>query len=85
MINTTLQKKIIATLGKHYSGKVIEYLNKQQVYNQKGEPFSSGSIRNIVNGRENLQVEKHIIDLVAITQRDNKKLKTKKSKIIKTR
>lgn len=85
MINTTLQKKIIATLGKHYSGKVIEYLNKQQVYNQKGEPFSSGSIRNIVNGRENLQVEKHIIDLVAIAQRDNKKLKTKKSKIIKTR
>ena len=85
MINTRLQKKIIATLGKHYSGKIIDYLTKQQVFNKNGEPFSSGSIRNIVNGRENLEVEKHIIDLVAITQRDNKRTAAKKTKIIKNR
>lgn len=85
MINAALKRKIIATLGKQYSGKIIEHLVKNNVFNQKGEPFSASSIQNIVGGRKNAIVESHILNLLAAEQKRLKLLKIKKSKIIKNK
>ncbi|WP_417350301.1 hypothetical protein [Flavobacterium alkalisoli] len=85
MINAALKKKIVTTLGKQYSGKIIEHLNKHGVYNQKGEPYSASSIQNIVGGRKNETVESHILNLLASEQKRLKLLKIKKSKIIKNK
>ena len=84
MITATLKKKIIATLGKHYSKKIIPYLVKKEVFNREGLPYKPSSIQNIVTGqRENDIVELHILNLLSETQLQQKKLKEKKSKILK--
>lgn len=65
MIDESLKQSIIATLGKHYSGNVIERLNEKEIFDSKGKSYSPGSIRNIVCGLlENKTVEAAIIDFV---------------------
>ena len=85
MITKALKKKIVTTLGKQYSGKIIEYLNKNGVYNQKGEPYSASSIQNIVGGRSNAIVESHILNLLTAEQKRLKLISIKKSKILKNK
>ena len=77
-----LQKEsVIATLGNHYSNKVIEWLNhEKEIFNENGMPFSKESIRQIVNGKQNnLKVEIAIAELVS----DTKKRIERKNKLLK--
>lgn len=88
MIKATLKNKIKKVLGAHYSSKIIAHLNSVEVFNSKGEPYTSKSIQAIVNAtneRENLTVESHILDLLAKTQRNNRTKNLKQSKILKTK
>ena len=88
MITITLRKKIKRVLGAQYSQPIIEYLNSKLCFNSDGNPYSKESIQALVraaNSRENLVVEGHILDLLAIKQRNGKKLKEKQSKVIKTK
>ena len=86
MINATLYNKIIATLGKQYSPKIIAHLNKKGITNENGEAFKPASIQKIVkHGRENLPIETEILKLIAMVQRQQKKLKQDKSKILKNK
>ena len=74
------KQSVIDTLGNHYSIKVIEWLTTKQIFNENGMPFSSVSIRQIVNGNQpNLEVEVAIAELVA---EQRKKIK-RKNKILK--
>jgi len=58
MIKPREKARIIKTLGKHYSKKIIAELNKQKIFNADGKEFSSESIRRIVCGlNENIDVE----------------------------
>jgi len=88
MIDQDLKDKINETLGKHYSAKIIEYLNEKAIYNSNDEPFSRESIRLLVNAhdkreqRENLKVENAIIELLEIKIEENKKLQ-KRKKLLK--
>ena len=78
MIKPSDKKIIIATIGNHYSGEIIEHLNKKKIYNTKGKPFSPDSIRAIVNGIDpNERVEKAIITYVV--QKKARKAKTQKA------
>jgi len=88
MINKKLKEKIIRVLGAHYTGPILQHLAEKEVLNSEGKPYSRQSIRNIVgavNDRENLVVEGHIIDLLALKQRKIKLQKEKTSKVLKTR
>lgn len=74
MFSKKEKQRIIATLGKHYSGKIIPVLTKKGILNDKGEPFSAPAIRLFVGGqRENNTVEVEILRLVAKTERKAKK------------
>lgn len=75
------KQSVIDTLGNHYSSKIIEWLTHTKgIFNEKGMPFSSTSIRQIVNGNQpNLEVEVAIAELVA---EQRKKIK-RKNKILK--
>lgn len=83
MITKTEKKLIVATLGKQYSGKVIEHLEKRKIYNSKGGSFSASGIRNIVSGIENLKVENEILKLVAKEKARIERDKKKRKNIVK--
>lgn len=66
-------------LGKHYSVKVAQHLNDENIVNSDGNAFSSGSIRKIVNGFQSndavvLQILKYTAK-VAQLQAENDKIR----------
>jgi hypothetical protein len=74
MINLNQKDIIISVLGKHYSPKIIEYLNRKQILNSYGNPFSCASIQKIVSGiQKNDVVELEIVSLVTATKKRNEK------------
>lgn len=75
MITEKEKKRIIEVLGKHYSNKIIEYLQTKGIVNAKGQAFSQTSIRQIVNGFDgnNKPVELEILKLVDKTERTDQK------------
>ncbi|RUT67942.1 hypothetical protein D0817_23705 [Flavobacterium cupreum] len=74
MINENQKDTIIAVLGKQYSPKIIEYLNKKKICNSNGNPFSSASIQKIVSGiQKNDIVELQIVNLVTAVKKRNEK------------
>ena len=74
MINETQKETIIAVLGKQYSPRIIDYLNKKKIVNSNGDPFSCASIQKIVSGsQKNEAVELAIVSLVAIVKKRNEK------------
>lgn len=83
MITKTEKKLIVATLGKQYSTKVIEHLNKRKVFNARGGSFSAPGIRNIVSGTENLRVETEILKLVAKEKTRIEREKQRRKNIVK--
>lgn len=86
MLNKAFKRKIVATLGKQYSGKIITRLNELEILNIHGEAYRPESIQKIVNCKvSNEPVEAVIIDLVQLMQRNNKKKVEKITKIIKSR
>ena len=57
---------IKSVLGNHYSKAIIEHLNKKQIYNSNGNPFTGGALRKIVNGfNKNEDVEMEILKFTA--------------------
>ena len=74
MINENQKDTIIAVLGKQYSPKIIEYLNKKKIYNSNGDSFSCASIQKIVSGTQrNDIVELQIVNLVNVVKKRNEK------------
>lgn len=74
MINENQKDTIIAVLGKQYSPKIIEHLNKKKIFNSNGDPFSSASIQKIVSGvHKNDIVELEIVNLVTAVKKRNEK------------
>lgn len=86
MIDNALKQKIIETLGKQYSPKIIARLNSKGVLNSEGKPYSSKRIVNIVNaydGTENETVENEILDLLAEKISAGKKKEQKRNRVLK--
>lgn len=74
MIDTAQKEAIKNVLGKHYTLKVVFYLEKRKIYNSDGNTFSSASIQKIVSGKqENPVVEMAIAKLVSLVRRQNLK------------
>lgn len=62
MIKPRQKNKIIRAFGKQYSTPLIAILNRANIKNRNGSPFSPESVRQFVGGkRENLRVEKKIL------------------------
>ncbi|RZL47555.1 MAG: hypothetical protein EOP00_11640 [Pedobacter sp.] len=71
--------RIKKVLGNHYSQKIIEQLNKMQIVNSSGNPYSAGSIRKIVNGNQpNEEIELQILKIVAKAEKKQFQLAEKR-------
>lgn len=83
MVFPNEKETIIKYLGKHFSRKIIPYLNSKKCLNQKGSPYSPKSIQNIVNGEtDNPIVEEKIFELVATEKKKAEKLINLKKTVI---
>lgn len=84
MIKKTEKAVIVSVLGNHYSTAVIEHLNKKEIFNADGNPFSAISIRQIVTGkRNNLLVEIAIIEMVIAKQKAIETAKVRRKNLLK--
>lgn len=83
MIFPNEKETILKYLGKHFSRKIIPYLNVKDCFNTKGKPYSPKSIQNIVNGEtDNPAVEILIFRLVATEKAKAEKLTNLKKTIV---
>ena len=78
MITATDKKTIIKHFGNKYSRKIIPILTEKGITNSKGLPYSPRSLQHIVNGLENLEVEKAIFRII-----NDEKIRQKKLAIYK--
>lgn len=70
MIKDTEKEKIIAVLGKQYSLKIIQQLEKKGIKPLRATVFTTKIIQNIINGHlEHEQVEIEILKLTKATAR----------------
>lgn len=84
MISKEEKKLIIETLGSQYTPKVMPWLKKLKIKNEKKKNFSVSSIRMITNGfRENEVVELAIMQLVNDTQKAKKSMALKRKRLLK--
>lgn len=84
MISKQEKKLIIETLGSQYTPKVMPWLKKLKIKNEKKECFSTTSIRMITNGfRENEVVELAIMQLVNETNKAKKEMALKRKSLLK--
>ena len=65
MIKKVQRIKLKKVLGNWYAPKVLEYLNKNEFFNKKGEPYSPGYISQVFNGSEDLIIENAIFAVYA--------------------
>jgi len=71
MITKREKNKIKKILGKEYSKQIILYLNKINLRNKYGLPYSSNStVINVMNGQPHKEIEKAIFELVAIRKEE---------------
>lgn len=82
MIQPIEKEKIIQVLGNHYTPKILQYFEEKEITNSKNKPFSSESIRNIVCGEENLEIEFQIMDFVIKEEKRQKKLLQKRQNLL---
>lgn len=83
MIFPNEKETIVKYLGKHFSRKIIPYLNSNKCFNSKGKSYSPKSIQNIVNGEtDNPIVEVLIFRLVATEKAAAEKLINLKKSIV---
>ncbi|MCV9934679.1 hypothetical protein OIU80_20555 [Flavobacterium sp. LS1R47] len=84
MISKKEKRLLIEILGRQYTPKVMPYLKKKGLKNEKGKPFYVESIRMITNGfRENELVELAIMQLVNKTILEKKAMALKRKKLSK--
>ncbi|MBA0884942.1 hypothetical protein [Flavobacterium undicola] len=84
MISKKERKLMLETLGKKYTPKVIPYLRKLGLKNERGKDYSVESIRLITNCfRENEAVEMAIMQLVNKTIKAKKAMALKRKKLSK--
>lgn len=77
MITIIEKKEIIEVIGKHYSKKIIPYLEKLGHKPERSETFTTKIIQQIINGyTENETVERVIFSMVK-----NRKKQLRKSRI----
>ena len=82
MIQPIEKEKIIQVLGNHYTPKILQHFEEKEITNSKNKPFSSESIRNIVCGEENLEIEFQIMDFVIKEEKRQKKLLQKRQNLL---
>lgn len=84
MITEKERTLLINTLGKQYSAKVAQHLQKLKIKNAIGKDYTTQSIRIFVNGmRENEKVEIAIMQLVNKTIKAKKVMQMKRKKLSK--
>jgi hypothetical protein len=84
MITDKERTLLIETLGKQYSAKVSQHLQKLKIKNAIGKDYTTHSIRIFVNGiRENEKVEIAIMQLVNKTIKAKKIMQKKRKKLSK--
>lgn len=84
MITDNQKNKITEVLTKHYSKRIIDHLNENEIYNSKGKEFSKASIQRIVSGAQvNETVELEIAKLVAKTREEQKEVEKIKKQLFK--
>lgn len=84
MISKKEKKLLIEVLGHQYTPKIMPYLEKLGIRNERGKQFSVESIRMIANGfRENEKVELAIMQLVNKTIKAKKAMALKRKKLSK--
>ena len=70
--------KIKSVLGKWYTKAIYEHFLEKGILNSKGEPIQRETIKKIVNGRHNPELEQEItqfvIEFESKRQRKRKKL-----------
>jgi len=78
MITKQYKIKIKEILGGRYCPKIILHLTKKEIFNAKGEVFSTASIQKIVSGTQpNEEVEIEIINLMDRTKKRQEELQSK--------
>ncbi len=75
MISPEERIQIKKILGHRYGNSVAEFMKKEGYRNEKGEPYSTSMIRNVMNGISNATVEKGIFQFVAIKKKEQKALR----------
>lgn len=84
MISKREYKLMIEVLGVHYTPKVMPYLKKLGLKNEKNKDYSVLSVRQITNGyRENEAIELAILQLVNKTLKAKKAMALKRKKLLK--
>ena len=84
MITTQQSIAIKKYLGKQYSPKIIEWLNKRNIFNANSESYKADSIHNIVKGKQaNAIVEDEIFKLIAKVKKEKAVVLEKRKSIIK--
>lgn len=74
MITIIEKKEIIEVIGKHYSKKIIPYLEKLCIKPERSEFFTTKIIQQIINGyTENETVERVIFSMVKYRKKQLKK------------
>lgn len=82
MITPQIKNKIIEYLGQQYTGAIIKHLIDNQIYNSVGNPYSSNSITNFVNGyQSNYDVTNAILELLETKKKEAKKRLKKLEKL----
>jgi hypothetical protein len=77
-----LKSKVKEILGTKYSPIIANYLNDKGITNTLSEPYHFSSIQAVVNGtRNNLEMEKAIIELLEITIKKKEKTAKKLEKL----
>lgn len=83
MITEVQKIEIIATLGNHYSSKIIPHLEGKGLKPLRADKFTNGIIQKIINGHvEDLKTEIEILKFVKSQKNKLEKLQQKQKSII---
>ncbi len=80
---TTTIKGQGCTSNASVSTLISEYLESKSIRNSSGHPYSLNYIRDVLNGKENLQLEKHIYDAVSFYKKRNAREVARRKLILK--
>lgn len=83
MINENQRVKLKKLLGPKYTSEVLKILDNRKVVNRIGGKYTSGSVRNVLAGKqENIQIENAIYDLAFSKRKVNNDLEDKRKQLL---
>ncbi|MBW1296422.1 hypothetical protein [Aquimarina litoralis] len=70
-------------LGLKYTSEVLKILDNRKVVNRIGGKYTSGSVRNVMAGKQqNIQIENAIYDLAFSKRKVNEDLEDKRKQLL---